>query len=87
MLTCELRCHLLDRKDQLESCKSSRKYLEDKKQELFEEIVKAQKKYDEHLRRMERREMFIKLVESTLSQQWIDRPDILEKEWFKNAAN
>lgn len=81
-MTCELRCHILDRKDQLESCKDHRRYQKKRKQELLEAINKAQEEYDKFLKYVERREKFIALVESTLHKDWIDRPDFLEKEWF-----
>lgn len=80
--TCELRCHILDRQDQLKSCKEHRKYLETKRQQLEAALATALAEYEAHIQRTALREKFIKLVESTLSERWIDRPDLLEKEWF-----
>lgn len=81
-MTCELRCHILDRQDQLESCKRSRVYHEKKTKELLEACEKAKQEYENYLKYVAKRERFIALVESTLDERWIDRPDLLEKEWF-----
>ena len=81
-MTCELRCHILDRQDQLESCKQSRIYHEKKIKELLEACDKAKLEYNAYLKHVAKRESFIALVESTLNERWIDRPDLLEKEWF-----
>lgn len=83
MMNCELRCHILDRKDQLEMSKSSRPYLQQKSEDLKKAIADAQAAYDHHLGRIARRELFIELVESTLKVDWIARPDLLEKQWFE----
>ena len=80
-MKCELRCHILDRQDQLESCKQSRVYHEKKIKELLEACDKAKLEYETYLEYVAKRESFIALVESTLDKQWIDRPDLLEKEW------
>ena len=85
-MTCELRCHILDRQDQLSSCKQSRVYHEKKTKELLEAYEKAKLEYEAYLKYVAKRESFIDLVESTLSERWIDRPDLLEKEWFNEQS-
>lgn len=81
-MTCELRCHILDRQDQLESVKSLLKVYDEMLKEKLEKIEAAKAEHEKLKKHVDRRKKFISLVESTLDQQWIDRPDVLEKEWF-----
>ena len=81
-MTCELRCHILDRQDQLESCKQSRAYHEKKIKELLEACERSKLEYETYLKHVAKRESFIALVESTLNERWIEHPDLLEREWF-----
>jgi len=87
MLNCELRCHILDRKGQLEWLKHSRLHREEKIAQLTEAVQKAKDELEKYQAHCKKRESFISLVESTLGQHWIDRPDILEKQWLAEWEN
>lgn len=81
--SCELRCGLLDRQDQLNSAVKQVAYLESKVEEEYKALEEARIKYENSLKTIKERKKFIKLLKSTMGVFWIDRPDILEKSWMR----
>lgn len=82
-----LRCHELDRRDELEMILSNRHlpyyFMERRKIEI--EVEEAQAKlarYDESKARQDR---WIRLLQDSLVHHWIDKPDQYIKDW--EAAN
>lgn len=81
--TCELRCHHLDRQDQLDSLKISHKHQKERLVEMEKAVYDAQTALEEYKIYIAKRRSFERLVQSTVGIDWIDRPDLLEKQWLE----
>lgn len=69
-----IRCHILDRTDQLESAKYQVKYLNGKTQEKLDAIATAERAHEEHLTRIANAEKFVKDLEALMHIDWVDNP-------------
>jgi len=88
---CPLRCHHLDRKDELEALKFNRQLNggpTKKREELEAAIKKAQEKLEAFDKSQVNLDRWLKLLEDSLVHHWIDKPDQYIKDWNeKNPEN
>jgi hypothetical protein len=82
-----LRCHELDRRDELDMILSNRLLpsyvMERRKIEI--EVEEAQAKLDRYDRYKDSQDRWIRLLQDSLAHHWIDNPDQYIKDW--EAAN
>lgn len=78
----EMRCHVLDREDQIGSHRELLAWLESKTQGYLNEIECAKLNYEKHLNKIVEVKEFIEKLESTLHIPWINNPKdfVLPKE-------
>ncbi len=73
-----IRCHILDRTDQLESAKWQLNYLRGKTNEIAQEkldaIEAANRKHETHLLRLADAEKFVNDLEATMHIHWLENP-------------
>lgn len=69
-----IRCHILDRRDQVDQGKDTLKYLAGKTEGLEQAVKDAQKALEDHHRRIANTEKFVKDVEATLDIHWLNDP-------------
>lgn len=70
----EVRCHILDRKDQLEEAKYEQKTETLNTAKLEAAVELARKKLEDHLKGIKKRQKHIDYLESTMNIDWIDNP-------------
>jgi len=78
-----LRCHELDRRDELEMILSNRKlpYYVNERAKLEKAVLEAQDKLQAYDVSVKRQDRWIKLLKDSLAHHWIDNPDAYIKEW------
>lgn len=69
-----IRCHILDRKDQLENARWFRAKALSETAALEKDIERAQTKLNAHLIRLESNKYMIDTLESLQHLDWIDNP-------------
>lgn len=78
-----LRCHELDRRDELEMIKFNRSLpqsvMERRKIEI--EVEEAQAKLDRHDQYVKKQDRWIRLLEDSLKFSWIDNPEAFIAKW------
>lgn len=81
-----LRCHELDRKDELEMILSNRKltYYQNERAKLEKAVLDAQDKLQAYDLSVKRQDRWIRLLKDSLVHHWIDNPDAYIKEWEAN---
>lgn len=82
-----LRCHELDRRDELENILFNRKlpYYQNERAKLEKAVLEAQDKLHTYDLSVKRQDRWIRLLKDSLVHHWIDNPDQYIKEW--EAAN
>ena len=81
---CPLRCHHLDRRDELEGLKFNRQLNggpAKKREELEAAIKNAQEKLEAFDKSQVKLDRWLKLLEDSLVHHWIDKPEQYIKEW------
>lgn len=78
-----LRCHELDRRDELEMIQFNRSLPQSlmERRNLEIAVEEAQAKLDHHDRFVEKQDRWIRLLEDSLKFAWIDNPDAFIKKW------
>lgn len=78
-----LRCHELDRRDELEMIKFNRSLPQSliERRNIEIEIEEAQAKLDRHDRYVKKQDRWIRLLEDSLKFSWIDNPEAFIKKW------
>lgn len=81
-----LRCHELDRQDELEMILSNRKlpYYQNERNKLEKAVLAAQDKLQAYDLSVKRQDRWIRLLKDSLVHHWIDNPDAYIKEWEAN---
>jgi hypothetical protein len=81
-----LRCHELDRQDELEMILSNRKlpYYQNERDKLQKAVLAAQDKLQAYDLSVKRQDRWIRLLKDSLVHHWIDNPDVYIKEWEAN---
>lgn len=69
-----IRCHILDRKDQVDDGKETIRYLEGETASLEEAVTAAETALADHHKRIANAKQFVKDVEATLDIHWLDNP-------------
>lgn len=69
-----IRCHVLDRRDQVNEGKEQLEYLKKRTVELQEQVNAAQRTLDLNLAAIERKQKFVNDVEATLHIHWLNDP-------------
>lgn len=69
-----IRCHILDRRDQVEEAIDSLEYLNKKTASMEEAVRTAQKALDDHKLRITKVEKLKTDIEATLDIHWLDNP-------------
>lgn len=70
----EIRCHILDRRDQVEEAIETLEYLNGKTASLEEAVRTAQQALDAHHQRIHKVEKLKTDIEATLDTHWLDNP-------------
>jgi hypothetical protein len=78
-----LRCHELDRKDELNSILFNRglSYYKEERARLESAALEAVNKLQEYDAAVKRQDRWIRLLKDSLVHHWIDKPDEYIKEW------
>lgn len=78
-----LRCHELDRRDELEMILSNRQlpYYQNERAKLEKAVVDAQEELQAYDLSVKREDRWIRLLKDSLVHHWIDNPDAYIKEW------
>ncbi|MNC21579.1 hypothetical protein D3C75_695630 [compost metagenome] len=78
-----LRCHELDRRDELEMILFNRKlpYAVAERGKLEKVVLEAQDKLQAYDLSVKRQDRWIRLLKDSLVHHWIDNPDQYIKEW------
>lgn len=69
-----IRCHILDRQDQLSEAIYWQECETAKIPELEQEIIDAQETLEKHKQSIEKRKEHIEYLESTMNAKWIENP-------------
>lgn len=69
-----IRCHVLDRQDQVDEGKEHIEYLKKQTVKLQERVKAAQRALDRNLAAIERKQKFVNDVEATLHIHWLNDP-------------
>lgn len=69
-----IRCHILDRQDQLSEAIYWQKCETAKIIELEQDVVDAQERLEKHKQAIEKRKEHIEYLESTMNTKWIENP-------------
>lgn len=69
-----IRCHILDRQDQLSEAIYWQKCESARTTELEKDIIAAQERLEKHKQTIEERQKHIEYLESTMNIRWIDNP-------------